>query len=163
MTQRKWLAQYGGHSVKRQGYFKGTVLPILLSPKLSLREKYGTAKRYKLCLSHMWPTIVNYDFLREGLTFRMPYYIFQGRMDNTTPSELTRTTMTPSRRRTRTSSGLSTPPTARWGRNRSASNSACGKRFCPYREERKGSHEKDHQWKNIRSVSGGFQEWETPG
>lgn len=88
MTQRKWLAQYGGHSVKRQGYFKGTVLPILLSPELSLREKYGTAKGYKLCLSHMWPSIVRYDFLREGHTFQMPYYIFQGRMDNTTPSEL---------------------------------------------------------------------------
>jgi len=88
MTQRKWLAKYGGHNVKRTGYFKGTVVPILTSPELSLRDKYGTAKGYALCLSHMWPTIVHYDFLEGGCEFAVPYYIFQGRMDNTTPSGL---------------------------------------------------------------------------
>ena len=35
----------------------------------------------------MWPTIVQYDFLTCG-PFKMPYYIFQGRKDNNTPSAL---------------------------------------------------------------------------
>ena len=88
MAQRKLLAKYGGHSVKKESYLKGTVLPILRSPELSVREKWGVAKGYQLCLSQMWPTIVNYDFLRDMHTFEVPYYIFQGRKDENTPSSL---------------------------------------------------------------------------
>ena len=64
------------------------MIPILASPELSLRDKIGTAKGYKVCLSQMWPTIVHYDFIRDCGPFRMPYYIFQGRKDNNTPSSL---------------------------------------------------------------------------
>ncbi len=88
MAQRKLLAKYGGHSVKKESYLRGTVLPILLSRELSFREKYGTAKGYKLCLTQMWPTVVHYDFLHEMNVFQVPYYIFQGKMDENTPSEL---------------------------------------------------------------------------
>lgn len=88
MTQRRILSKYGGHNLKKVGYFKGTVLPILRSPELSLRDKLGTAKGYKLCLSHMWPTIVNYDFRKGPHTFQMPYYIFQGRRDENTPASM---------------------------------------------------------------------------
>ena len=89
MTQRRILKKYGGHTVKNTGgYFKGTVLPILKSPELSLRDKIGTANGYKLCLSRMWPTIVHYDFVKDCHTFAMPYYIFQGRKDENTPASL---------------------------------------------------------------------------
>lgn len=88
MTQRRILSKYGGHDLKKEGYFKGTVLPILRSPELSLRDKYGTAKGYKLCLSRMWPTIVNYDFRKSPRVFQMPYYIFQGRRDENTPASM---------------------------------------------------------------------------
>ncbi len=88
MAQRRLLTKYGGHSVKKESYFKGTVLPILSSPELSLKEKWGVYKGYQFCLSEMWPTIVDYDFLRDMHTFKMPYYIFQGRMDENTPSSL---------------------------------------------------------------------------
>ena len=36
----------------------------------------------------MWPTVVQYDFLRDCTEFQMPFYIFQGRKDNNTPSAL---------------------------------------------------------------------------
>ena len=88
MTQRKIMKKYGGHSTKKGGYVSGTVLPILKSPELSLRDKYGTAKGYKVCLSAMWPTIVHYDFVKDCGPFEMPYYIFQGRLDRNTPSSL---------------------------------------------------------------------------
>ena len=88
MAQRSLLKKYGGHSTKKGGYFSGTVLPILTSPELSLREKIGTAKGYKVCLTQMWPTIVHYDFIRDCGPFTMPYYIFQGRLDQNTPSSL---------------------------------------------------------------------------
>ena len=88
MTQRRILKKYGGHSTKKGGYFSGTVLPILTSPELSLRDKIGTAKGYKVCLAQMWPTIVHYDFVTECNTFEMPYYIFKGRLDRNTPAAL---------------------------------------------------------------------------
>lgn len=88
MAQRRLLKKYGGHSTKKGGYFSGTVLPILTSPELSLRDKIGTANGYKVCLSRMWPTIVHYDFLKDCGPFQMPYYIFQGRKDNNTPASL---------------------------------------------------------------------------
>ena len=88
MAQRSLLKKYGGHSTKKGGYFSGTVLPILTSPELSLREKIGTAKGYKVCLTQMWPTIVHYNFIRDCGPFTMPYYIFQGRLDQNTPSSL---------------------------------------------------------------------------
>ena len=88
MAQRRLLKKYGGHSTKKGGYFSGTVMPILTSPELSIRDKIGTANGYKVCLSQMWPTIVRYDFLKDCGPFRMPYYIFQGRLDQNTPASL---------------------------------------------------------------------------
>ena len=89
MTQRRLLKKYGGVSAKsNEGYFKSTVIPILKSPELSIADKIGTAKGYKVCLSRMWPTVVQYDFLRDCTEFQMPFYIFQGRKDNNTPSAL---------------------------------------------------------------------------
>lgn len=88
MAQRRVLSKYGGSNVKKVGYFQGTVLPILRSGELSLRDKWGTAKGYQLCLSQMWPSIVHYDFLHDLHAFQVPYYIFQGRMDENTPASL---------------------------------------------------------------------------
>ena len=89
MAQRRLLKKYGGVSAKsNSGYFRSTVIPILKSPELSIGDKIGTAKGYKVCLSRMWPTIVRYDFLKECSSFSMPFYIFQGRRDNNTPAAL---------------------------------------------------------------------------
>ncbi len=88
MAQRRLLSKYGGHSVKKESYLQGTVLPILRSRELSIKEKWGVAKGYRYCLEEMWPTIVHYDFLRDVHTFAMPYYIFQGRKDENTPASL---------------------------------------------------------------------------
>ena len=88
MAQRKIMVKYGGHSINNESYFKGTVLPILLSTEYNLLDKYGMIKGYKLCLSKMWPTLVNYDFAKDYHDFKVPYYIFQGVHDNNTPSSL---------------------------------------------------------------------------
>ena len=88
MTQRRIMKKYGGHSTKKGGYFTGTVIPILSSGELDWKSKIGTARGYKLCLSRMWPSIVHYDFVHDCGPFRMPYYIFQGRLDRNTPASL---------------------------------------------------------------------------
>lgn len=88
MTQRRIMKKYGGHSTKKGGYFTGTVIPILSSVELDWKSKIGIARGYKLCLSRMWPSIVHYDFVHDCGPFRMPYYIFQGRLDRNTPAAL---------------------------------------------------------------------------
>lgn len=88
MAQRRIMKKYGGHSTKKGGYFTGTVIPILSSGELDWKSKIGTARGYKLCLSRMWPSIVHYDFVHDCGPFRMPYYIFQGRLDRNTPAAL---------------------------------------------------------------------------
>ena len=88
MTQRRIMNKYGGHSTKKGGSFTGTVIPILSAGELDWKSKIGTARGYKLCLSRMWPSIVHYDFVHDCGPFRMPYYIFQGRLDRNTPAAL---------------------------------------------------------------------------
>lgn len=88
MAQRRIMKKYGGHSTKKGGYWKTTVKPILLSREYTLADKYGMIKGYKLVLKTMWPTLTMYDFPTQCNTFRMPYYIFQGRLDRNTPAAL---------------------------------------------------------------------------
>lgn len=88
LAQRKILNKYGGHNMKRLGYFRSTVWPILTSSELSLKDKIGVIKGYKLVLSESWPSVCDYDFRSMGLDLAMPYYIFQGRHDQNTPASL---------------------------------------------------------------------------
>jgi pimeloyl-ACP methyl ester carboxylesterase len=88
MAQRVIMTKYGGHSTKKGGYFKTTVLPMIFSGEYNPVDLYGIFKGYKLVLTTMWPTLTNYDFPTQCNTFKMPYYIFQGRLDNNTPSAL---------------------------------------------------------------------------
>ena len=88
MAERKIMKKYGGHSMKKTTYFKSFVKPILLSKEYSLSDKWGMIQGYKLVLSSMWPSLVDYDFRKDCTTYKVPYYIFQGRHDKNTPSDL---------------------------------------------------------------------------
>lgn len=87
MKQRKIMKKYGGHSMKQGGYFKTTVVPMLTSGEYSIPDIIGLIKGYKLVLSTMWPEVARMSFL-DMTHFDVPYYIFQGRHDNNTPSAL---------------------------------------------------------------------------
>lgn len=88
LDQRKILSHYGGHSVKKEHYVLDTALPILTSPEYTLSDKLGVVKGYRFSLENLWPTIVDYDFVASPHDFAVPYFIFQGRHDNNTPSAL---------------------------------------------------------------------------
>jgi pimeloyl-ACP methyl ester carboxylesterase len=88
IVQRRIMKKYGGNSVKKGGWIKHLVIPILLSREYTILDKIGIIKGYSLVLSAMWPQLVDYDFNRQCTNFEMPYYIFQGRHDNNTPSAL---------------------------------------------------------------------------
>lgn len=89
LAQRRILSLYGGHTVGKGNYLLDTAMPILASPEYGLRDMRGILKGSRFTLENMWPSIVDYDFVR-GIEphFEMPYYIFQGVHDNTTPSDL---------------------------------------------------------------------------
>lgn len=88
MAQRRIMKKYGGHSMKKGTYWTDTALPLLRSKEFSFTDKIGLAKGYKKCLTYMWPSTIQCDFTRECTRFEMPFYIFQGRHDNNTPSAL---------------------------------------------------------------------------
>ncbi len=88
MAQRRIMKKYGGHSMKKGTYWSDTALPLLKSHEFTFTDKIGLALGYKKCLTYMWPTTSKCAFDRECTKFEMPYYIFQGRHDNNTPSAL---------------------------------------------------------------------------
>lgn len=88
MAQRRIMKKYGGHSMKKGTYWSDTALPLLRSKEFSLTDKIGLARGYKKCLTYMWPSTIQCDFTTECTRFEMPFYIFQGRHDNNTPSAL---------------------------------------------------------------------------
>ncbi|MDR2091000.1 MAG: alpha/beta hydrolase [Clostridiales bacterium] len=88
MTQRKILQKYRGSSVKGGGFFKSAVLPRLDLREYTYGDIYGSLKGYKVVLSAMWESVTDYDFVSQCNKFSVPYYIFQGRHDMNTPSEL---------------------------------------------------------------------------
>ena len=94
MAQRNIMKKYGGYSqkdkerAKPQGFFKSFALPMLRSKEYTPGDLLGILWGYKRTLTVMWPRLTDYDFTRDCNQFEMPYYIFQGRHDNNTPSAL---------------------------------------------------------------------------
>jgi pimeloyl-ACP methyl ester carboxylesterase len=88
MAQRRILKKYGGHSTRKGGYFRTMLLPMLCSGEYSLGDLWGIVRGYKLVLSAMWPLVGELDLAARCPAFSVPYYIFQGRHDKNTPSDL---------------------------------------------------------------------------
>ena len=92
MIQRNIMKKYGGYSQsaeqKQSSFFKSFALPMLRSKEYTPGDLLGILWGYKRTLTVMWPRLTDYDFTRDCNRFEMPYYIFQGRHDNNTPSAL---------------------------------------------------------------------------
>ncbi|MDO4940274.1 MAG: alpha/beta hydrolase [Erysipelotrichaceae bacterium] len=90
MLQRNIMMKYGGYSKNegKQDYFNAMVKPIVLSGEYSLSELIGYIKGYKFVLRNMWKEIGTTDFEKTCTKFKAPIFIFDGRLDYNTPSEL---------------------------------------------------------------------------
>ena len=89
-AQRDLMMKYGGYS-KQEGksnYWDAMIKPILLSGEYSLSELYGYIFGYKKVLIQMWPQMGNVSFPKTNTEFKMPIFIFDGRLDMNTPSVL---------------------------------------------------------------------------
>lgn len=90
MVQRRIMMKYGGYSKsqKKRSYLRAMVIPIIKSREYSLFDLYGYLKGYKTVLSAMWHEVGHIKFPETHTTFRVPFYIFNGRHDMNTPAEL---------------------------------------------------------------------------
>lgn len=90
MTQRNAMMKYGGYSqnAKKRSYFRSFILPMFLWGEYSPADLYGLINGYKKVLMAMWAEIGAVDFPATCTKFSVPIYIFDGRLDMNTPSEL---------------------------------------------------------------------------
>ena len=90
MLQRNIMMKYGGYSKNegKQDYLHAMVIPILKSHEYSLSDLVGYVKGYKFVLKAMWKEVGTTDFEKTCTEFKSPIFIFDGRLDYNTPSEL---------------------------------------------------------------------------
>lgn len=90
MLQRNIMMKYGGYSKNegKQDYFHAMIIPILKSHEYSLSDLIGYVKGYKFVLKNMWKEVSTTDFEKTCTKFKAPIFIFDGRLDYNTPSEL---------------------------------------------------------------------------
>ena len=90
MMQREVMMKYGGYSPseKKKGYFSSTVWPMLTAGEYSLADIYGLIKGHRVVLDTMWPECGRTNFNETCTEFEIPFYIFDGRLDQNTPSSL---------------------------------------------------------------------------
>ncbi len=90
MMQREVMMKYGGYSPneKKQGYLTSTVIPMLTAKEYSIGDIWGIAKGHKIVLEKMWPECGRTCFPKTCTKFEIPFYIFDGRLDQNTPSSL---------------------------------------------------------------------------
>ena len=90
MTQRRVMMKYGGYSQNkaRRSYWRSMVAPMLLSGEYSPADLLGAARGYRYVLTAMWPAVGAVDLARDCPAFQVPYFIFDGRLDQNTPAAL---------------------------------------------------------------------------
>jgi len=91
MLQRRIMMKYGGYSQdeKKRSYFDSMVVPILKSKEYTKSDVLGFVKGYSFVLKAMWDEVARIDLLKETEgRVEVPYFIFDGRLDNNTPASL---------------------------------------------------------------------------
>lgn len=90
MAQRRVMMKYGGYSqsAKKRSYFRSFVIPVVLSGEYSLKDLIGLVKGYKYVLTHMWNAVGETDFPNTCTKFDVPYFVFDGVLDQNTPASL---------------------------------------------------------------------------
>lgn len=88
-VQRDLMMKYGGYSKseKERSYMDAIIKPMILSGEYSIADFVGVATGYKKVLISMWPEIGRED-LSKYTEFKVPFFIFDGRLDMNTPAEL---------------------------------------------------------------------------
>jgi proline iminopeptidase len=87
MLERKWSVSFGGLTYGRKGLDFYSDLAEL-SPDYSLADVAAVDKGSELSLPRLLPDLLNFDF-SDVIRYRCPIFMFEGRYDLTTPSQVT--------------------------------------------------------------------------
>ncbi len=90
MIQRRIMMKYGGYSqsAKKRSYFRSMVIPMFFSGEYTPADLWGVARGHVFVLEKMWPEVGATDFAKSCTHFEVPYFIFDGRLDQNTPAAL---------------------------------------------------------------------------
>lgn len=90
LIQREVMNKFGGYSKKNQSksYTGGLAKAYLFSGEYTLADTYGVLKGNRMVLEKMWPEIGATKLEEECVEFKIPYLIFDGKLDKNTPSDL---------------------------------------------------------------------------
>ncbi|MBQ8994270.1 MAG: alpha/beta hydrolase [Oscillospiraceae bacterium] len=90
MVQRNLMMRYGGYSKQsgKDNYWNAMVVPMLTSGEYTLSDIIGLLLGYKKVLKKMWGELGTTCFPKTCTKFNTRFYIFDGRLDMNTPSEL---------------------------------------------------------------------------
>jgi proline iminopeptidase len=87
MLERKWSVSFGGLAYDRKGLDFYSDLAEL-SPDYSLADVAAIDKGAELSLPRLLPDLLNFNFT-DVVRYKCPIFMFEGRYDLTTPSEVT--------------------------------------------------------------------------
>lgn len=90
LVQRRVMMKYGGYSRNKakRGYVSALVKPLVCSGEYSLSDLWGVLRGHSSVLKKMWPEVGAFDLAAACPEIRVPYFIFDGRLDQNTPAAL---------------------------------------------------------------------------
>lgn len=90
LIQREVMNKYGGYSKKNQSksYTGGLAKAYLFSGEYTLLDALGVLLGNRKVLTKMWPEIGKTKLQNECVDFKIPYFIFDGKLDKNTPADL---------------------------------------------------------------------------
>lgn len=90
LIQREVMNKYGGYSKKNKSssYVGGLAKAYLFSGEYTPLDIIGVLLGNRIVLEKMWPEIGRCKLPDECINFKIPYFIFDGKLDKNTPSEL---------------------------------------------------------------------------
>ena len=90
LIQREVMNKYGGYSKKNQSksYTGGLAKAYLFSGEYTLLDVLGVLLGNRKVLEKMWPEIGRVKLQNECTDFKIPYFIFDGKLDKNTPADL---------------------------------------------------------------------------
>ncbi|MEH7095349.1 alpha/beta fold hydrolase [Neobacillus vireti] len=87
IAQRRWLTKFGGSAIGVSD-FDLIYSNMFFAHEYTLKDWMRYMKAGRFSLESMWPQVMEIDFLRNPLQLAIPVYIFAGKHDYQTPSEL---------------------------------------------------------------------------
>ena len=90
LIQREVMNKYGGYSKKNQSksYTSGLAKAYIFSGEYKPSDIIGVLLGNRMVLEKMWPEIGRVKLQNECTEFKIPYLIFDGKLDKNTPADL---------------------------------------------------------------------------